>query len=243
MKVNIFFYSLLAGLGGILGMSVLLINEKWARKNSIKLVCISVGIFLGLIFIHFLPEAIELNQNALWFTLGGFLLFYFLESMMLLHSHSDEEASGERHHAFGALAVLGLSLHSAFDGLSIGIGFEVSSNLGYLATFGVLAHKIPDGIAIASILFFARELKKTVINYSVIISMITPLGTMLALLLIKDVSKEIVGALLAFSSGFFTYIAASDLIPQTHKERGFQNFFYIIVGIGIMFLAKELLGD
>src|SRR3972149_2321093 len=134
MKLTIFFYSLLAGLGGIIGMSILIISEKWARKNSVKLISLSVGIFLGLIFIHFLPEAVELNQNALWFTLVGFLLFYFLESMMLLHSHSDEKASGERHHTFGALAVLGLSLHSALDGLSIGIGFEVSSNLGYLAT-------------------------------------------------------------------------------------------------------------
>jgi len=240
LKLNIFLYSLIAGLGGILGMSILLIKENWARRNSLKLICLSVGIFLGLIFLHFLPEAIELNSNALWFTLGGFLVFYLLESLMLLHSHSDEEATGERHHSFGVLAVVGLSLHSAFDGLSIGVGFEVSKELGYLATFGVLAHKIPDGIAIASILFFAKELKKTVINYSILISSVTPIGTLITLFLIHDISAKMVGGLLAFSSGFFTYIAASDLIPQTHKERGFQNFLYIIIGIAIMFVAKEL---
>ena len=240
MKLTIFLYSLLAGLGGIIGMSILIISEKWARKNSVKLISLSVGIFLGLIFIHFLPEAIELNHNALWFTLGGFLLFYLLESVMLVHSHADEETTGERHHSFGALAVLGLSLHSAFDGLSIGVGFEVSKELGYLATFGVLTHKIPDGIAIASILFFAKELKKTVINYSTLISLITPAAALFTIIFIQNVSPGTVGALLAFSSGFFTYIAASDLIPQTHRERSFQNFLYIIIGIGIMFLAKRL---
>ena len=240
MKLTIFFYSLLAGIGGIIGMSILIISEKWARRNSIKLISLSVGIFLGLIFLHFLPEAIALNHNALWFTLGGFLLFYLLESVMLVHSHTDEEETGKRHHSFGTLAVIGLSLHSAFDGLSIGVGFEVSDGLGYLATFGVLAHKIPDGIAIASILFFAKELRKTVINYSILISLITPIATLFTILWVKNVSIETVGALLAFSSGFFTYIAASDLIPQTHRERSFQNFLYIIIGIGIMFLAKGL---
>lgn len=231
---------MLAGLGGIIGMSILIISEKWARKNSAKLISLSIGIFLGLIFIHFLPEAIALNHNALWFTLGGFLLFYLLESVMLVHSHTDEETTGERHHSFGALAVLGLSLHSAFDGLSIGVGFEASDGLGYLATFGVLVHKIPDGVAIASILFFAKELKKTVVNYSILISLITPVAALFTIFFIHNVLPETVGALLAFSSGFFTYIAASDLIPQTHRERSFQNFLYIIIGIGIMFLAKTM---
>ena len=239
-KFNIFLYGLVAGLGGILGMSILLFREKWAKRNSLKLICLSVGIFLGLIFFHLLPEAIILNSHALWFTLGGFLLFYLLESLMLLHSHSDVEATGERHHSFGALAVLGLSLHSAFDGLSIGIGFEVSESLGFLATFAVLAHKIPDGIAIASILFFAKELRRTVINYGILISSVTPIGTLLTLLFVQNVSEKIMGGLLAFSSGFFIYIAASDLIPQTHEERGFQNFLYILIGVGFMFLAKGL---
>jgi len=239
-KFNIFLYGLAAGFGGIIGISILLFREKWAKKNSLKLICFSVGIFLGLIFIHLLPEAISLNSHALWFTLGGFLLFYFLESMMLLHSHTDAESTGERHHSFGALALLGLSLHSAFDGLSIGIGFEVSESLGFLATFAVLAHKIPDGIAIASILFFAKELRRTVIKYGILICSVTPVGTLLTLLFVQNVSEKIMGGLLAFSSGFFIYIAASDLIPQTHSKRGLGNFLYVLTGIGIMFAAKGL---
>lgn len=240
MKTLAFSYSLLATAGSIIGMLLLIWKEEWARKNSIKLISLSGGIFLGIVFIHLLPESLEINKNALWFCLGGFICFYLLESLFLFHSHSDEEPTGERHHEFGILAVAGLFIHSMFDGIAIGAGFELDSRLGFLAVAAVLSHKIPDGIAIASILFHAKESLKKVIMISVIISAATPLGTVAVSLFFKGIDEVLIGALLAFSSGFFLYISASDLIPQTHTENNIINFVILLFGVFMMFLLKMI---
>ncbi|MBI5376959.1 MAG: ZIP family metal transporter [Candidatus Schekmanbacteria bacterium] len=233
-----FYYSLIAAMGSLLGMTLLIFREKWARANSIKLISFSGGIFLGLVFIHLLPESLEINRDALWFALAGFISFYLLESFMLFHSHSDEEPSGERHHEFGSLAVIGLLIHSTLDGIAIGAGFEVNNTLGFLAVVAVLAHKIPDGIAIGGILFHAKEPMKKVVLISVVISAATPIGTILASLFLKDIVPYSMGALLAFAAGFFLYISASDLIPQTHREHNVYNFIILISGIAAMYMLK-----
>jgi len=233
-----FSYSLLAAAGSIIGMLLLIWKEQWARKNSIKLISLSGGIFLGIVFIHLLPESLEINEDALWYCLGGFICFYLLESLFLFHSHSDEEPSGERHHEFGLLAVVGLFVHSMFDGIAIGAGFELDSRLGFLAVVAVLSHKIPDGIAIAGILFHARESLKKVIIISLVISAATPVGAVAVTLFSNNIDENFVGALLAFTAGFFLYISASDLIPQTHTENNLVNIVILIFGVALMFLLK-----
>ncbi|RMF92502.1 MAG: ZIP family metal transporter [Candidatus Schekmanbacteria bacterium] len=240
MQGTAFLYSFIAAVGSLIGMLLLLWKEKWARTNSIKLISLSGGIFLGIVFIHLLPESIEINENALWYCLGGFISFYLLESLFLFHSHSDEEPSGERHHKFGMLAVVGLFIHSMFDGIGIGAGFEIDARLGFLAVVAVLSHKVPDGIAIAGILFHARESLKKVVLYSVVISLATPLGTFLVGIFFKNIEETVVGALLAFASGFFLYISASDLIPQTHNERNALNFVILTVGVLLMYILKVI---
>ncbi len=238
MKMLAFSYSLIAAAGSIIGMLLLLWKEEWARRNSIKLISLSGGIFLGIVFIHLLPESLEINEDALWYCLGGFICFYLLESLFLFHSHSDEEPSGERHHEFGLLAVVGLFIHSMFDGIAIGAGFELDSRIGFLAVVAVLSHKIPDGIAIASILFHAKESLKRVVLISIIISAATPVGAVAVSLFFNNIEESFVGALLAFASGFFLYISASDLIPQTHTENNALNFVILTLGVLLMFLLK-----
>ena len=62
------------------------------------------------------------------------------------------------HHAFGVAvtamsvsALVGLSTHTFFDGVSIASGFLVSVPLGLLISCAVALHKIPEGFTVASI--------------------------------------------------------------------------------------------
>jgi hypothetical protein len=55
---------------------------------------------LGVAFFHLFPEALELSDHALLFILMGFLVFYLLENVMVLHSGSEihfKEKKGARH--------------------------------------------------------------------------------------------------------------------------------------------------
>src|SRR5262249_58301025 len=48
-------------------------------------------------------------------------------------------------------ALLGLSVHSFFDGITIGSGFLIGRPLGLLLFSAIVLHKAPEGFAIASV--------------------------------------------------------------------------------------------
>ena len=54
--------------------------------------------------------------------------------------------------AAGDSALLGLTLHTFFDGVAIASGFLVSGRLGILLFLAVLLHKLPEGVTIASVM-------------------------------------------------------------------------------------------
>ncbi len=54
--------------------------------------------------------------------------------------------------AAGVSALLGLTLHTFFDGVAIASGFLVSGQLGILLFLAVLLHKLPEGVTIASVM-------------------------------------------------------------------------------------------
>jgi hypothetical protein len=58
--------------------------------------------------------------------------------------------------AVGVSALVGLVVHSFFDGLSIGSGFVVDRELGLLLFVAIVLHKAPEGFAIASIVLASR---------------------------------------------------------------------------------------
>ena len=53
--------------------------------------------------------------------------------------------------AVGFSALVGLSIHTFFDGVSIASGFLVSVPLGFLIFCAVVLHKMPEGVTVASI--------------------------------------------------------------------------------------------
>ncbi|HVW71585.1 MAG TPA: ZIP family metal transporter, partial [Candidatus Paceibacterota bacterium] len=88
----------------------------------------SAGAVVGVAFFDLLPEAIELSSqyfDARVITLavaGGFLLYLFLDRLILLHTHQ-EDAEEHAHNAHrGMLGASTLSIHSFLDGVAIGFG-------------------------------------------------------------------------------------------------------------------------
>ena len=59
--------------------------------------------------------------------------------------------------------------------------------------------------------------------------------------LVNDLPEPLIGALLAVAGGSFIYIAASDLIPESHRSRGLSASLALCIGIlfawGIGFLV------
>lgn len=247
--LSVMLYGGIAGGATFAGMLLILAREAWSRRYSSSLVSYSAGVLLGVGFLHVLPEAMELNAHAPAFILLAFILFYFLEHHLLIHAGHEEQHHAQltvddcgdgcctRPHPLGLVAFFGMALHSAIDGMIIGTGFEVSHELGLLAALGVIAHEVPEGIAMLAILLHYGWQRRRAIQLTSFVAVATPAAALASYALVRDLSPELLGALLAMAGGSFVYIAASDLIPESHRSRGLPASFALVAGILTAVLA------
>lgn len=237
---NVLVYGLIAGLATVLGIYLVLAKEPWARRNSIYLITFSAGVLLATAIGHLLPEAQELVPNALIWFLMSFILFYIIEHGLILHACNEGQSCEV--HPIDRIAIAGMGLHSLLDGIIIGVGFEISSSLGIIATLSVLLHRLPDGIAITSVLLHSDYPKQKTVIYTWFIALLAPVGAIMAFLFLQNVSNEILGILVALAAGSFLYVAASDLVPEIHKKGKFANILLIIMGVMLPFIVRYFLG-
>lgn len=235
--LNILVYSLIAGLATVFGTYLIFRNEPFARRNSVSIISFTTGVMLSISFLHLLPEAKELYSDVWKIAFVGFVVFYILQEMIKFHPCHEEEC--EVHH-LGLISFIGLAFHSFLDGVAISVGFETSKSIGILTTIAILLHEVPEGITITGVLLHFNLDRKKIWLYSLIVALATPIGAIISYFFLKNISKEILGAMLSFTAGSFIYIAAADLLPQTHKSHHKVNFIYFLCGITCVLLLGVL---
>ncbi|MBI4142395.1 ZIP family metal transporter [Candidatus Uhrbacteria bacterium] len=239
-------FGLIAGAATLLGMWLVLAKEAWSRRNSVYLIAFSIGILLAASFTEIIPEAIELHPQALLIVLGTFFVFYVLEHSVVAHHHhlaSDEErgTSDERHVPIEKMAFAGLAVHSLVDGLAIGAGFEVSPALGILTTLAVILHEVPEGITTLSLFLHANYPRQRAVLFTAIVALATPVGAIVTTFVPALRSAAMLGVLLAVAGGSFLYVAAADLIPETHRARHIPAILLMLLGILVPLAVERFL--
>lgn len=235
---SILIYGLLAGAATLAGIYLVMLKEDWSRRNSILLISFSAGVLLSVGLGHLLPEAETSVANAPFWLLTSFVFFYIIEHSLILHTCFE---SGEcEAHPIDRIALIGLGFHSLLDGIVIGVSFEISVALGAVATLSVILHKLPDGISMSSILLHSGYKRSRILLYSWLVALATPIGAIGSFILLRDLSPNILGILLAVAAGSFLYVAATDLIPEIHKKSQLLNIILVVLGIAFPFLVRAL---
>ena len=179
----------------------------------------SAGAVAGVALFDLLPEAIELSTKyhsastiALFVALGlfGYLI---LDRLVLLHTH---EADGEQNSQRGSLGALTLATHSFFDGMAIGIGFQVSAVVGIVVAVAVLTHDFSDGVNTVNLILKNGGNWKQAFRWLLVDAAAPLLGA--ASTLFFTISESAIGLVLAVFVGTFLYLSASDLIPESHHR-------------------------
>jgi len=237
---NVFIFGMVAGIATILGMLLVLFFEKPARKYSTLLISFAAGALLAVAFNDLIPESLHLNTNALFFVLAGFFLFYLIEHFVVLHTCREEHCP--RHKRLGLIAIFGLFFHSLIDGFIIGVGFGVDFKIGLVATLGVILHEFPEGITTLSILLHSKVKRRKAIMQTILVALATPIGAIISFFLLKGVSENFLGILLAFAAGSFLYIASADLIPEIHEKFNIFNALAMFLGILALLVLSIILG-
>lgn len=203
----------------------------------------SAGAIIGVAFFDLIPEAIELAAPVrdaavvLGWVAAGFVAYMILDRTVAPHGHKGERT--EKMWRRGALGAGSLAVHSFLDGFAIGLAFKVSSSVGAIVAAAVLVHDFSDGINTVGIVLGKKGDNRHALGWLLLDSIAPVLGAASTLLL--ELRPDLLGLGLALFAGFFIYISASDLLPESfHDHPTSGTTAMTILGIVVVYAAVHL---
>jgi zinc transporter ZupT len=198
----------------------------------------SAGAVIGVAFFDLLPEAISFGapfqppRNILAWSALGFLAYLVLDRILLFHGDSISRSS------VGALV---LCSHSLLDGVAVGFAFQASQAIGLIVAIAVIAHDFSDGVNTMNVVLKNRGERKLALRW-LLIDAAAPVAGIAATRLFT-LPGERFGIILALFGGFFVYIGASDLIPESyHAHPKLLTTVMTLAGATVLYLAIRLVG-
>lgn len=230
-------YAVLAAAGNLVGAAAITARPRWSPRSLELLLALSAGFLVVVAVVGLLPEAIEHGgAGAAPVVLAGFLLVHLTQHALVGHFHFGEET----HHVSKAVslsALIGLLLHTFVDGVAIASAFTVSEELGVLVFGAVFLHKVPEGLAIASLWIASGRSRLAALGAATALGVATLLGVVLT---------EQLGWLeqwgLALSAGVTLYVGASNLIPEFQGKSGWGHNAAFFGGCAAALALRSIMG-
>jgi zinc transporter ZupT len=199
----------------------------------------SAGAVIGVAFFDLLPEAINFGAQfhgaaaVLSFSALGFLSYLVLDRILLFHGESAPR---------GPFAAGVLCLHSLLDGIAIGLAFQASHQIGIVVAIAVLTHDFSDGINTMNIVLKNGGDRRHAFRWLLLDAAAPVVGV--ASTGFFTLPGSAFGTALALFAGFFLYIGASDLIPESyHAHPKFLTTAMTLAGAGVLYLAIAFIGQ
>lgn len=204
------------------------------------------GAVIGVAFFDLLPEALELASSSYSvetvtsIVALGFIVYMLLDRVVSMRSAHDEHCENPKHNSLrGSFGAASLAVHSFLDGVAIGLAFKVSPEVGAVVAIAVLVHDFSDGINTINLVLKNGGDKKKAFKWLFLDALAPILGIFSTSFFI--LSEGTLGLVLASFCGFFLYIGASDLLPESHHSHSTKwKTFMTVLGIGVLFLAIRI---
>ena len=217
-------------------------------KNKLQLILgFTAGVLVGVVAFDVFPEIMELvqktrmnPQSPMIALVTGFLLFHIMEKAMLVHhsqAGSHEEPSCP---ALGLLSAVCLSIHSFFDGVGIGLGFQISSATGILIAIAVISHDFSDGLNTGSLMLVHGNTPKKTIAL-ILADATAPVLGALSTLLFRLPEKALL-VYLGFFAGFLLYVGIATILMEAHRKKSsLKTVLMTILGAAFIFVVSQVI--
>lgn len=219
-----------------------------AHRSVHLLMGLGAGVLLGAVFFDLLPESLSVAADQGWsfrivtgIVVGGFLLFYLVERLLILHACPEGDCTNEVHQHMGRLGSIGLIIHSTLDGAAIGAASLVDWRTGLLVALAVIAHDMSDGLNTILLVTHGEQARPRDYLFLVMDALAPVLGGLLALVFLPP--ERALAIFLSFASGFFLYTATSDLLPEAHRRSpSLMVSAAAIAGVLFIAIAVQMIG-
>ena len=224
------------------------------------LVSFAVGALLGAVFLDILPHMFEATKHparVAAFILGGILVFFILEKVLLWRHHHDHgegggahagddhgHGHGHDHGRSGYMIVVGDSFHNFTDGIIIAAAFVADVKLGAVTALAIIAHEIPSEIGDFLVLLNSGFSRTKALLLNAASGLATVAGAVLGYFMLASI-RDWIPEILAIAAASMIYVAVADLIPGLHKRTALRESLgqvaFILLGIGSIYLIHALL--
>ena len=228
---------LVAAAGNLIG-GYFVVRRDWPRQFLQYFIALGAGYMLAVAFLEVIPESVHLGgEGALLFVLIGFFLVHLFEHTIAPHFHFGEETHHEEisHQHARNTVLLGLIIHTFFDGVAIAAGFLVSTWLGAVVFVAVFLHKLPEGFTVSSVVLASGQGRRNAILAAGLLGAATLLGVLLT----SSLQSQLKYAL-PLSGGVTTYVAATDLLPEVNREPNWRMALLVFAGVASLLIMQHL---
>lgn len=229
--------TMLVSVISLVGALTIWLNKKIFDKILILIVGFAAGTLIGGAFLHLLPEAMEhaKSEQVFLYALIGFTLFFVMERYF--HWRHCHEGVCDIH-AFTYLNLFGDGIHNFVDGLVIAASFVTDFRLGVVTTFAVIFHEVPQEMGDFAILLYGGFTRTRALFFNFLCSLAAIFGAITGYAL-SNIIGNVSIFLISFTAGGFIYIAASDLIPELHRQKSPRraNIALLTFIFGLLFMA------
>jgi len=215
-----------------------------ALRDRLHLVLgFSAGAVIGVAFFDLMPEAIATglswgSRNILIMCAGGFFVYALLDGLVMLQERKRREGVQSSRGWIGATS---LSAHSFLDGFALGVAFQASRAVGVVVATAVLVHDFSDGLNTVNVVVKNGGDRKTAFRW-LLLDAAAPVAGAAASLLITLPANGL-APVLALFSGFFLYIGASDLLPESrHAHPKLFTILATLCGAATLWLVTQIAG-
>lgn len=229
-------YALVAAAGNVLGALAVTRRIASGLKVIERLVAFGAGFMIAVALTEIVPAALDRSGPAApLLLLAGYLAVHLTQHTLTPHFHFGEETHPVNAVA-GTSALIGLLLHTFFDGVAIGSAFLVRNDLGVMVFVAILLHKLPEGVTISSLMVAGGRSRGVAIRSAALLGLATVVGV-----LVTDSVGFLATHGLAISGGVTLYVAASNLVPEFQGKRGWQLPVAFFLGAGAFYITKVVL--
>lgn len=206
------------------------------KKVLVCFIAFSVWILLWDAFLHLLPEAVEeywFNATISRWIIWWIFIWFIIEKILTIKHNPEKEHDVK---TFAWMNLVWDMVHNSIDWIIIWSAFIVDIHLWIATSLAVILHEIPQEIWDYCVLVHWWIQRKKALLYNFLTALTAFIWLWIAYLLSAYV-EWITQILMPVSAWLFIYIAASDMIPELHKESHIDHSIHQIIFLAIGFVV------
>lgn len=240
MNMTIIYESLIAGLATLVGAAMVCGFGRPRVRWLAGFMGFAAGVMTFVVLLDLLPYSY--SYGSLLYTTLGFWLGVSLMKLLkvLVHNVAKRQMKAKGQHLnrylqLGILVAIGIALHDLPEGMAIAAGHKAHSETGLMLALAIGLHNIPEGIATATPFIMAGTKRWKILLLMLLISLFTPFGAWLGLLLLS-LGDVLISLLLALAAGAMISLVLHDLLPEAWQTGKKASLLGFVFGCGLMYV-------